>query len=157
VPWSAKQRFAKTLTAHYLLQYLKISASLLIIGELKMSEMYLSKAELMNVQGFENLNINFDNVRMFSLFLYRVRDAIGTLFRYDHPMQHPELSLRRLIMATRNHVDKDLVEQDTLRRFRALMSDLFMLTDQDDGCIVVAGVKSRSSLDIRGFWPFHDT
>lgn len=239
-----------------------------------MSEMYLSKAELRNVQGFENLKINFmdDNVRMFSLFLgnnsagktsflrclalgmcdetgaaglieefqwsftrqgekeasvsleflakngsyrivttvkrlntqervrqkyyhisdnedireippedfpwhnlfvcgygagrvlgettksyekYRVRYAIGTLFRYDHPMQHPELSLHRLIMATRNYVDKYRVEQDTLQRFRALMSDLFMLTDQDkielteNGIEVISGEK-RSPLLAHG-------
>ncbi len=81
--------------------------------------------------------------------IYRVRDAIGTLFRYDYPMQHPELSLHRLIVATRKKVaqNKDEVEQNILQRFKTLMSDLFMLTGPDKieltekGIEVISGEK----------------
>jgi energy-coupling factor transporter ATP-binding protein EcfA2 len=62
---------------------------------------------------------------------YRVPDAIGTLFRYDQPMQHPELSLHRLVMATRKQVGEHAVEQQILQRFLALIGELFMLTAQD--------------------------
>jgi predicted ATPase len=79
---------------------------------------------------------------------YRVRDAIGTLFRYDYPMQHPELSLHRLIRATkRPDKTRSDVEQDILQDFKLLMSDIFMLTGPDQieltekGIEVISGKK----------------
>ncbi len=75
---------------------------------------------------------------------YDPRSAIGTLFDYNQPMQHPELSLRRLISWAQKKALKhkrNAAEARTLHRFRNLIETLFMFTDKDRIDLTERGVE----------------
>jgi hypothetical protein len=65
---------------------------------------------------------------------YRIKNAVGTLFRYDQPLQDPELSLRRVISQARHnapgHMEAE-TEEEILRRILFLIKNLFMFTGDE--------------------------
>ncbi len=65
---------------------------------------------------------------------YRIIDTIGTLFRYDQPMQDPELSLRRLGSAAKSKAPKNKeyeAEQEMLQSLCELIKDLFLFNGKE--------------------------
>ncbi|MDM8523307.1 AAA family ATPase [Desulfococcaceae bacterium HSG8] len=89
---------------------------------------------------------------------YRIIEAVSNLFHYVQPMQHPELSLRRIISAAQKNVheaEKIQAGQETLFRFQKLIEKLFMFEDQDtveltEKGIEVVSAKKHSSLLTHG-------
>ncbi len=89
---------------------------------------------------------------------YRMTDAVSTLFHYDQPMQHPELSLRRIIAAAQKNVPESQrfeVERETLSRFQSLIEKLFMFTAQEHIELTEKGIEvvtqeERSLLPAQG-------
>ncbi len=89
---------------------------------------------------------------------YRITDAVSTLFHYDQPMQHPELSLRRIIAAAQKNVPESKrfhVERGMLLRFQNLIEKLFMFTAQErieltEKGIEVVSPEGRSPLPAQG-------
>ena len=57
---------------------------------------------------------------------YSIAEAVTPLFNYQRPMQHPELSLRRIIASTTLPSDDSATPSDVLQQFQALIADLFM-------------------------------
>lgn len=75
---------------------------------------------------------------------YRMTDAVSTLFHYDQPMQHPELSLRRIIAAAQKNVpesERFQVERKTLLRFQSLIEKLFMFTAHEHIELTEKGIE----------------
>ncbi len=65
---------------------------------------------------------------------YRVKNAVGTLFRYDQHLQDPELSLRRVVSQAR-YVGPEYIiferEEELLRNILFLIKNLFMFTGDE--------------------------
>jgi len=59
---------------------------------------------------------------------YRTVDAVYTLFRYDQPLQSPELAWRRALARAQKKGDKEAVYS----RIRTLLRQVLMLEDPDD-------------------------
>lgn len=88
---------------------------------------------------------------------YRARDAVRTLFQYDHPMQDPEVSLNRLIRSSRIRPgeDKDRIERETLAAFLNLIRELFMFGEHERIELTKNGIelvseRGRTSLSSEG-------
>ncbi len=65
---------------------------------------------------------------------YSTRTAVETLFSSGQPMQHPELSLRRVASEARNSAPAQKqheAEQEMLSRFLKLIKNLFMFTGRE--------------------------
>ncbi|MCP4218081.1 MAG: ATP-binding protein [bacterium] len=65
---------------------------------------------------------------------YLIKNAVGTLFRYDQPMQDPELSLRRLVSEGKRNAGDSAnseTEDELLRRFLELIKSLFMFSGDE--------------------------
>jgi len=65
---------------------------------------------------------------------YSIAEAVTPLFNYQRPMQHPELSLRRIISIPTEHTDQ-------LARFQTLIADLFMLAPTESIELTVHGLE----------------
>lgn len=75
---------------------------------------------------------------------YRLRDAVNTLFKYDQPLQHPELSLRRIIMSAQpeqTEQQKTQLENQTLVRFKTLIREIFMFNEQQQIALTEKGIE----------------
>lgn len=59
---------------------------------------------------------------------YRTVDAVYTLFRYDQPLQSPELAWRRALARAKKKDDEATVDS----RIRTLLRQVLMLEDRDD-------------------------
>ncbi len=89
---------------------------------------------------------------------YRVKNAVGTLFRYDQPLQDPELSLRRVVSQARHIAPQHLkleTEEKILRDLLGLINKLFMLTGDEHIDLTGKGMElvteeSRSVLRAHG-------
>ncbi|MCP4215166.1 MAG: AAA family ATPase [bacterium] len=75
---------------------------------------------------------------------YRFKNAVGSLFRYDQPLQDPELNLRKLGTAARSGVPRDQMidaENNMLQRFMELIGSLFMFTGNEHIELTARGIE----------------
>lgn len=83
-----------------------------------------------------------------SIDSYSIIDAVYTLFRYDEPLQNPELALRRL----KDEVEKKKIRNpsdikfDTFESFLILLRDLLNLNEKGEV------ILTKKGIEVRGPW-----
>ena len=86
---------------------------------------------------------------------YKIKEAVGTLYYYDQPMQDPELSLRRVISEAQNGSGNLNAQEELLHRFQELIKNLFMFSKEEKieltgRGIEVVNTEGRSALQRHG-------